>query len=90
MVIRMAIKMAYLTTLLLPWKLALPTHGNDKSANSKAIVAIEWAAEFLICLSGSRALIMYPHLSLGDKYFIGQHNHRGWVVAAILARKVKR
>ena len=37
----MTVAVVYLTTLLLPWRLALPANGNSKAANLKAIIAAE-------------------------------------------------
>ena len=39
MSIRMAITMVYLTSLSSPWRLASPSDGNNKAANSKTIMA---------------------------------------------------
>ena len=47
----------YLTTLPPRWRLALPAHGDDTTANLKAIMAAECAAELLNWSKESRASI---------------------------------
>ena len=55
MAIGMATTIVYLTISSSQWRLASLTHDNDKAANSKAIMAVECAAELLNWLKGLRA-----------------------------------
>ena len=55
--IEMTDAMVYLTTLSSRWRLASPANGDDKAANSKALMAAECAAELSNWSRGSRAFI---------------------------------
>ena len=61
----MAVKMVYLITLSLRWRLALSAHDSNKTAKMKTIMAVECAVELSNWLKESRASIrvlvcLYP------------------------------